>query len=55
VLIEAVSPKVVQAPAAVDATTARIFSAPDLELNMPDWLQQTPMTILQPALTTPEP
>ena len=34
---------------------AKIFSAPGLDQNMPDCLQRAPMTVLQPASTTPEP
>jgi len=35
--------------------SARMFSAPDSDRNMPDCLQRAPMTVLQPSSTTPEP
>src|SRR6266404_4743302 len=34
---------------------ASTLPAPDSDQNMPDCLQRAPMTVLQPASTTPEP
>jgi hypothetical protein len=34
---------------------ARMFSAPGFPKNLPDCLQREPMSVLHPALMTPEP